>query len=148
MVLKFILSMYASKDVLAMASLEVYLYSIEPKRTITVKWHKNNVFIRIFPEDEIQLENNINVNSLCNPQEDAGKFLNMEWLVVIGVCTHLGFVSFPNDGDYGGWLCPFSGLVPFQITYRIVAKFQGLRNGGMLTHHHSFSLSNSSILEQ
>ena len=67
MVLKFILSMYASKDVLIMASLEVDLSSIEPRSTVTLKWHENPIFIRRHTKDGIQLENSVNVNSLHNP---------------------------------------------------------------------------------
>ncbi len=109
MVLKFILSMSASKDVLAMASLEVDLSSIELGSTVTVKWRGKPVFIRRRTEDDIQLANSVNVNSLRDPQEDAARVLNPEWLVVIGVCTHLGCVPLPNAGDYGGWFCPCHG---------------------------------------
>jgi ubiquinol-cytochrome c reductase iron-sulfur subunit len=64
MVLKFILSMSASKDFLKMTSLEVDLSSFEAESTVTVKWHGKPVFIRRCTEDDIQLENNVNVNSL------------------------------------------------------------------------------------
>uniref|UniRef100_M8BH08 Cytochrome b-c1 complex subunit Rieske, mitochondrial n=1 Tax=Aegilops tauschii TaxID=37682 RepID=M8BH08_AEGTA len=76
LVLKFVLSMSASKDVLALASLEVDLSSIEPGTTVT---------------------------------EDAVRVKNPEWLVVIGVCTHLGCIPLPNSGDFGGWFCPCHG---------------------------------------
>jgi len=109
MVLKFILSMSASKDVLAMASLEVDLSSIEAGSTVTVKWRGKPVFIRRRTEDDIQLANSVNVNSLRDPQEDSARVLNPEWLVVVGVCTHLGCVPLPNAGDYGGWFCPCHG---------------------------------------
>ncbi|XP_051122262.1 cytochrome b-c1 complex subunit Rieske-4, mitochondrial-like [Andrographis paniculata] len=109
LVLKFVLSMSASKDVLALASLEVDLSSIEPGTTVTVKWRGKPVFIRRRTEDDINLANSVDVGSLRDPQEDAIRVKNPEWLVVIGVCTHLGCIPLPNAGDFGGWFCPCHG---------------------------------------
>lgn len=109
LVLKFVLSMSASKDVLALASLEVDLSSIEPGTTVTVKWRGKPVFIRRRTEDDINMANSIDVNSLRDPQEDSVRVKNPEWLIVIGVCTHLGCIPLPNAGDYGGWFCPCHG---------------------------------------
>lgn len=108
-ILKFVLSMSASKDVLAMASLEVDLSNIEAGSTVTVKWRGKPVFIRHRTEDDIKSANTVNVNSLRDPQEDAVRVKNPEWLVVVGVCTHLGCIPLPNAGDYGGWFCPCHG---------------------------------------
>lgn len=109
LVLKLVLSMSASKDVLALASLEVDLSSIEPGTTVTVKWRGKPVFIRRRTEDDIKLANSIDVSSLRDPQEDAIRVKNPEWLIVIGVCTHLGCIPLPNAGDFGGWFCPCHG---------------------------------------
>ncbi|KAG9150648.1 hypothetical protein Leryth_008121 [Lithospermum erythrorhizon] len=109
LVLKFVLSMSASKDVLALASLEVDLSSIEPGTTVTVKWRGKPVFIRRRTADDIKLANSIDVASLRDPQQDAERVKNPEWLVVIGVCTHLGCIPLPNAGDFGGWFCPCHG---------------------------------------
>ncbi|KAK4754676.1 hypothetical protein SAY87_002780 [Trapa incisa] len=109
LVLKLVLSMSASKDVLALASLEVDLSSIEPGTTVTVKWRGKPVFIRRRTEDDIKLANSIDVGSLRDPQLDADRVKNPEWLVVIGVCTHLGCIPLPNAGDFGGWFCPCHG---------------------------------------
>ncbi|KAF0924919.1 hypothetical protein E2562_014995 [Oryza meyeriana var. granulata] len=109
LVLKFVLSMSASKDVLALASLEVDLSSIEPGTTVTVKWRGKPVFIRRRTEDDIKLANSVDVGSLRHPQQDAERVKNPEWLVVIGVCTHLGCIPLPNAGDFGGWFCPCHG---------------------------------------
>ncbi|KAL1812189.1 hypothetical protein DCAR_0624386 [Daucus carota subsp. sativus] len=109
LVLKFVVSMSASKDVLALASLEVDLTSIEPGTTVTVKWRGKPVFIRRRTEDDIKLANSVDVESLRDPQEDAVRVKNPEWLVVIGVCTHLGCIPLPNAGDFGGWFCPCHG---------------------------------------
>ncbi|KAL5733851.1 hypothetical protein ACOSP7_031712 [Xanthoceras sorbifolium] len=109
LVLKLVLSMSASKDVLAMASLEVDLSSIEPGSTVTVKWRGKPVFIRRRTEEDINLANNVDVASLRDPQEDAARVKNPEWLIVVGVCTHLGCIPLPNAGDFGGWFCPCHG---------------------------------------
>ncbi|PIN00147.1 Ubiquinol cytochrome c reductase, subunit RIP1 [Handroanthus impetiginosus] len=109
LVLKFVLSMSASKDVLALASIEVDLSSIEPGTTVTVKWRGKPVFIRRRTEDDIKLANSVDIASLRDPQEDAVRVKNPEWLVVVGVCTHLGCIPLPNAGDFGGWFCPCHG---------------------------------------
>ncbi|XP_062119742.1 cytochrome b-c1 complex subunit Rieske-4, mitochondrial-like [Humulus lupulus] len=109
LVLKFVLSMSASKDVLALASLEVDLSSIEPGTTVTVKWRGKPVFIRRRTEDDIKLANTVDLGSLRDPQQDAERVKNPEWLVVVGVCTHLGCIPLPNAGDFGGWFCPCHG---------------------------------------
>jgi len=107
--LKLILSMSASRDVLAMASLEVDIGSIEPGSTVTVKWRGKPVFVRHRTEADIKLANSTPMNELRDPEEDAARVQNPEWLVVVGVCTHLGCVPLPNAGDYGGWFCPCHG---------------------------------------
>ncbi|CAN1839079.1 Cytochrome b-c1 complex subunit Rieske-1, mitochondrial (Fragment) [Linum perenne] len=119
--------MSASKDVLALASLEVDLSSIEPGTTVTVKWRGKPVFIRRRTEDDIQLANSVELASLRDPQPDGDRansvelaslrdpqpdgdrVKNPEWLIVIGVCTHLGCIPLPNAGDFGGWFCPCHG---------------------------------------
>ncbi|XP_059669917.1 cytochrome b-c1 complex subunit Rieske-4, mitochondrial-like [Cornus florida] len=109
LILKFVLSMSASKDVLALASLEVDLSSIEPGTTVTVKWRGKPVFIRRRTEEDIKLATSVDVGSLRDPQEDSARVKNPEWLVVVGVCTHLGCIPLPNAGDFGGWFCPCHG---------------------------------------
>ncbi|XP_057486355.1 cytochrome b-c1 complex subunit Rieske-4, mitochondrial-like isoform X2 [Actinidia eriantha] len=109
LVLKFVLSMSASKDVLALASLEVDLSNIEPGATVTVKWRGKPVFIRRRTEDDIKLANSVDVGTLRDPQEDSDRVKDPEWLIVVGVCTHLGCIPLPNAGDFGGWFCPCHG---------------------------------------
>ena len=108
-VLKFVLSMSATKDVLALASLEVDLSKIEYGQTVTVKWRGKPVFIRRRTEKEVAGEAEVDAKSLRDPQTDAERTINPEWLVVVGVCTHLGCVPLPNAGDYQGWFCPCHG---------------------------------------
>jgi len=107
--LKLILSMSASRDVLALASLEVDIGSIEPGSTVTVKWRGKPVFVRHRTEADVKLANSTPMNELRDPEEDSARVQNPEWLVVVGVCTHLGCVPLPNAGDYGGWFCPCHG---------------------------------------
>lgn len=108
-VLKFILSMTAAKDVLAMASLEVDLSAVQEGQTITVKWRGKPVFIRHRTPGEISTAQSVDVTSLRDPQGDAERAQKPEWLVVLGVCTHLGCVPISNAGDYQGWFCPCHG---------------------------------------
>ncbi|KAH9626145.1 hypothetical protein KSS87_006823 [Heliosperma pusillum] len=109
LVLKFVLSMSASKDVLALASLEVDLSSIEPGSTVTVKWRGKPVFIRRRTEEDINLANSVDISTLRDPQPDSDRVQDPEWLIVIGVCTHLGCIPLPNAGDFHGWFCPCHG---------------------------------------
>ncbi|DBA99784.1 hypothetical protein WJX82_008502 [Trebouxia sp. C0006] len=108
-VLKFILSMTATADVLAMASLEVDLANIEPGNTITVKWRGKPVFVKHRTEEEIGKAKDEDISKLRDPQADDDRTQKPEWLVVVGVCTHLGCVPLPNAGDWGGWFCPCHG---------------------------------------
>ncbi|XP_010524238.1 PREDICTED: cytochrome b-c1 complex subunit Rieske-4, mitochondrial-like [Tarenaya hassleriana] len=109
LILKLVLSMSASKDVLALATLEVDLSSIEPGTTVTVKWRGKPVFIRRRTDEDIKLANSVDLLSLRDPQLDAERVKNPEWLIVVGVCTHLGCIPLPNAGDFGGWFCPCHG---------------------------------------
>ncbi|GAB4815037.1 hypothetical protein N2152v2_002083 [Parachlorella kessleri] len=123
-VLKFVLSMTvggaggagmvwrATKDVLAMANLEVDIANIQPGNEITVKWRGKPVFIRHRSEEDIAKANAVEVSSLRDPQADAERVIKPEdtsqgrfkpeWLILVGVCTHLGCVPLPNAGDYQG----------------------------------------------
>ncbi|KAK8368163.1 hypothetical protein V6Z12_A01G022300, partial [Gossypium hirsutum] len=83
--------------------------SIEPGSTVTVKWRGKPVFIRRRTEEDIKTANSVDLASLRDPQEDAVRVKNPEWLIVVGVCTHLGCIPLPNAGDYGGWFCPCHG---------------------------------------
>lgn len=108
-VLKFILSMTATADVLALASLEVDISAIDVGNTVTVKWRGKPVFIRRRSDSDVAMANDCNISELRDPQTDNERVVNPEWLVVLGVCTHLGCVPLSNAGDYGGWFCPCHG---------------------------------------
>ncbi|ORZ21224.1 Rieske Fe-S protein [Absidia repens] len=105
----FLANMSASADVLALAKAEVDLASIPEGKNVTIKWRGKPVFIRHRTQDEIAEANTVNVQELRDPQQDAERVKQPEWLVMLGVCTHLGCVPIGEAGDYGGWYCPCHG---------------------------------------
>jgi ubiquinol-cytochrome c reductase iron-sulfur subunit len=111
----FIKSMSPAKDVLAVSSIEIDLKSIAEGQAITVLWRGKPLFIRRRTRKEIQDVRAVPLSQLIDPQEDQERFkIHPEWLVVVGVCTHLGCVPLgqketDNKGQYGGWLCPCHG---------------------------------------
>ena len=109
LVVKFVSSMSASADVLAMASAEFDLSDIDVGKTITVKWRGKPVFIRHRTADEVSTESSVPMNALRDQESDEDRTLKPEWLVVLGICTHLGCVPISNAGDYNGWFCPCHG---------------------------------------
>lgn len=107
--IKFIATMSASKDVLALASAEFDLSAVEVGQTITVKWRGKPVFIRHRTGTEIADSEGVPMDVLRDPQTDAERVQDSEWLVALGICTHLGCVPIANAGEYGGWFCPCHG---------------------------------------
>lgn len=106
---EFLVNMSASADVLAMAKVEVDLNTIPEGKNVIIKWRGKPVFIRHRTEGEIAEANSVNIQSLRDPQADADRVKKPEWLVMLGVCTHLGCVPIGEAGDYGGWFCPCHG---------------------------------------
>ncbi|KAJ8060342.1 hypothetical protein OCU04_010675 [Sclerotinia nivalis] len=105
----FLVNMSASADVLAMAKVEVDLAAIPEGKNVIIKWRGKPVFIRHRTADEIKEAENVKVESLRDPQSDADRVKKPEWLVMVGVCTHLGCVPIGEAGDFGGWFCPCHG---------------------------------------
>ncbi|KAG1716332.1 hypothetical protein ID866_816 [Astraeus odoratus] len=105
----FLETMAASADVLALAKTEVELASIPEGKNVIIKWRGKPVFIRHRTPDEIEEARNVDWKSLRDPQADEDRVKNPEWLVMLGVCTHLGCVPIGESGDYGGWFCPCHG---------------------------------------
>ena len=114
--------MNPSKDVLALASIEVDVADMEPGTQITVKWRGKPVFIRRRTAEEIEESRAVALSDLPDQSarndnkdgadaEDANRSLDDdgEWLVMLGVCTHLGCVPLSDAGNFGGWFCPCHG---------------------------------------
>lgn len=107
--LKFVGSMSASADVLALATAEFELSKIEAGNTITVKWRGKPIFIKHRTAAEIDTAESVDVTTLRDPETDAVRVQQPKWLVLLGICTHLGCVPVSNAGEYGGWFCPCHG---------------------------------------
>jgi len=109
LVVKFVSSMSASADVLALASAEFDLSEIEMGKTVTVKWRGKPVFIRHRTPKEISDESAVSMAHLRDQEADEDRVHKPEWLVVLGICTHLGCVPISGAGDFNGWFCPCHG---------------------------------------
>ncbi|WP_084697950.1 ubiquinol-cytochrome c reductase iron-sulfur subunit [Muricoccus aerilatus] len=112
----FINSMNPSADVLALASTEVELSPIAEGQAITAMWRGKPVFVRHRTAKEIEEARAVPVGQLIDPATDQSrvKLGKDQWLIVIGICTHLGCVPLgqkptDNRGEYGGWFCPCHG---------------------------------------
>ena len=114
--------MNPSADTLALASIMVDVSTVEPGTQLTVKWRGKPVFIRRRTEEEIKAARETPLTDLVDtssenrnkPDTDASdenRALDEagEWLVTMGVCTHLGCVPLDHAGDFGGWFCPCHG---------------------------------------
>ena len=96
-------------SVKALASTEVDVSGVEVGQSITVLWRGKPVFIRRRTSEEIAKAKDVNLDDLPHPETDEDRAKNPEWLVMLGVCTHLGCVPLGDKGEYGGWLCPCHG---------------------------------------
>ena len=108
--------MGASADVLALASIEVDVSTIEAGQAIKTSWRKQPIFIRNLIPAEIEAANKVDVGSLRDPQSLAERTKpgKENWLITLGVCTHLGCVPLGAaagevKGEYGGYFCPCHG---------------------------------------
>ncbi|GGB24015.1 ubiquinol-cytochrome c reductase iron-sulfur subunit [Tistrella bauzanensis] len=102
-------SMNPAADVLALASTEVNISQIEAGQSVTITWRGKPVFVRHRTEKEIEEARSVPLSDLPDPQTDADRVEKPEWLIVVGVCTHLGCVPLGYQGDYDGWFCPCHG---------------------------------------
>lgn len=110
-VLPFIDSMNPSKDVAALASVEVDISNIKLGDEKKVMWRGKPVAIRRRTKKEIEEAKNVDLSELRDPQEDSERVKpgKEEWLVTIEICTHLGCIPIAGQGDYKGWFCPCHG---------------------------------------
>lgn len=110
-------SMNPSADVRAEATIEVDLRPIEVGQRITTIWREQPLFIVHRTSDEIERARaEDGSRALIDPETDAARVLDPRWLIVVGVCTHLGCVPLgqgvgENRGRYGGWFCPCHGSI-------------------------------------
>ena len=96
-------------SVKALATTEVDISNIGLGKTITVLWRGKPVFIRRRTQEEISKAQNVNLEELKDPQKDEDRVKKSEWLIMTGVCTHLGCVPLGDKGDFDGWFCPCHG---------------------------------------
>src|ERR1700761_5604810 len=109
-------SMNPSKDVLALSSVEVDLTPVVEGQGITIVWQGKPIFVRHRTAAEIKEAEDVPLGQLIDPQADSARVKpgHTQWIVLIGICTHLGCVPLgnkPSDprGDWGGWFCPCHG---------------------------------------
>jgi len=102
-VTEFLSTLAASADVLALAKVEVDLADIPEGKNVIIKWRGKPVFIRHRTPDEIEEARQTDWKNLRDPQSDEIRTQKPEWLVMLGVCTHLGCVPIGEAGDFGGW---------------------------------------------
>ncbi|WP_096703874.1 ubiquinol-cytochrome c reductase iron-sulfur subunit [Magnetospirillum sp. 15-1] len=110
----FVHSMNPAADTLALSTTDVDISAIKPGQSVTVVWRGKPVFIRHRQPEEIAEAGKVALADLREPQADADRAKKPEWLILIGVCTHLGCVPLgqkPADpkGEFGGWFCPCHG---------------------------------------
>ncbi len=110
----FINSMNPAEDTLALGTTEVDVSDIEEGQSITVKWRGKPVFIRKRTKEEIEEAKLVNLEELKDPEKDLERVKKEEWLILVGVCTHLGCVPLgqkltDSKGEYNGWYCPCHG---------------------------------------
>ncbi len=106
--------MNPSADTLALSTTEVDLEPVEVGQSITVVWRGKPVFIRRRTEAEIKEAGAVSLDDLPDPEADKDRTQKPQWLIMVGICTHLGCIPLgqrANDpkGEFGGWFCPCHG---------------------------------------
>lgn len=108
-VMPIVSQMNPDSSVKALASIEVDISKVKEGQEITVLWRGKPVFIKRRSKEEIEKAQKVNLKDLKDPEEDKARVKNPEWLVVLGVCTHLGCVPIGGKGNFDGWFCPCHG---------------------------------------
>lgn len=104
-----IMTMNPSAATMVLASVEVDLAPLPEGEMMTVKWRGKPVFVKHRTDEDIAKEAAVAMADLKDPQADVDRAINPKYLIVIGICTHLGCVPIAGSGDYGGWFCPCHG---------------------------------------
>ena len=105
----FIDQMNPDSSVKALATTEVDISQIEPGKSITVLWRGKPVFIKRRTDSEISEAQSVSLDDLKHPEKDEDRVKRAEWLVMMGICSHLGCVPLSDKGEYNGWFCPCHG---------------------------------------
>ncbi len=110
----FIHSMNPARDVLAISSTEVDISKVPVGARLTVVWRGRPVFVDHRTEKQIADAQAVKTDGLRDPETDQARTKKPEWLVVVGICTHLGCIPLgqkPDEprGEFGGWFCPCHG---------------------------------------
>jgi ubiquinol-cytochrome c reductase iron-sulfur subunit len=102
-----------ASTIAAGAPIEVDLAPIADGQIIKVFWRSKPIFISHRSKKEIEAAQKVDVNSLPDPQPDSARVKegHDQWLVVIGICTHLGCIPLAHQGPFEGWFCPCHGSV-------------------------------------
>ncbi len=100
-----------ASTIAAGAPVEVDLSPIAQGQIVKVFWRGKPIFISHRTQKEIEAARAVNINTLPDPEADQDRVKkgHDQWLVVIGICTHLGCIPLAHQGDYGGWFCPCHG---------------------------------------
>lgn len=108
---KLVHTMWPAKDVFAAGVVEVDLRPVQPGQNFVAKWRSKPVFIRRRTPEMIELSKKDDVisASMREPATDAERAKKPEWLIMIGVCTHLGCIPVPDAGVFNAYLCPCHG---------------------------------------
>jgi len=101
--------MNPDSSVKALSTTEVDITNVEPGKTITVLWRGKPIFIRRRTKEEIDEAELVDLKDLKDPEKDSDRVKNPEWLVMVGVCTHLGCVPLDGKGEFNAWFCPCHG---------------------------------------
>ena len=107
-------SLNPAADTLALLSIEVDISAIEVGQRVTVTWRGNPVFIDRRTEEQIKLAADTPLDDLPDPEADSERVQKPEWLIMVGVCTHLGCIPLGQKagqprGEWAGWFCPCHG---------------------------------------
>jgi ubiquinol-cytochrome c reductase iron-sulfur subunit len=120
----FIDQMRPDASTLALSSIEVDVSSLQPGMSLTVKWRGKPVFIRNRTPEEIEKAKAVSLDDLKDPvarnanlpsdakatdADRSGGEGKENWLIMVGVCTHLGCIPLGQQGEFGGWFCPCHG---------------------------------------
>ena len=100
-----------ASTIAAGAPVEVDLSPIQAGQIVKVFWRSKPIFIFNRTADDIKAAQDVDWHGLRDPAPDSARVKpgHDQWLVVIGICTHLGCIPLPHQGDYDGWFCPCHG---------------------------------------